>query len=162
MSPCLINETLLTFIGKTQPYPLVWNDFLMCPCHLWKKNIFKLSFGHEIIVFWKHLNVFSSWVSRLDCIKADHLCCSCSVTNLCSALCDLMDCSMPGFPVHHQLPELAQTHVHPVSDAIQPPHPLSSLLLLPSIFPSTRAFSNEPSLCIRWPKYCVSIVHGLL
>ena len=45
---------------------------------------------------------------------------------LCPTLCDPMDCSMPGFPVHHQLPELAQTHVHRVSDAIQPPHPLSS------------------------------------
>ena len=133
MSPCLINETLLTFIGKTRPYPLVWNDFLMCPCHLWKSNIFKLSFGHEIIVFWKHLNVISSWVSRLDCVKADHLCCSCSVANLCSTLCDLIDCSVPGFPVLHQLLELAQTHVHWVSDASQPSHPLLS--------PSPPAFS---------------------
>ena len=41
-------------------------------------------------------------------------------------LCPLMDCSPPGFPVHHQLPELTQTHVHPVGDAIQPSHPLSS------------------------------------
>ena len=41
-------------------------------------------------------------------------------------LCDSMDCSMPGLPVHHQLPELAQTHVHLISDAIQPSHPLSS------------------------------------
>ena len=44
----------------------------------------------------------------------------------CSILCDPMDCSMPGFPVHHQLLELAQTHVHWVGDAIQPSHPLSS------------------------------------
>ena len=49
-----------------------------------------------------------------------------SVAQLCPILCDLMDCSMPGFPVHHQLPELAQTHVHQVDDAIQPSHPLSS------------------------------------
>ena len=49
-----------------------------------------------------------------------------SVTQLCSTLCDPMDCSMPGFPVHHQLPELAQTHVHRVNDAIQPFHPLLS------------------------------------
>ena len=49
-----------------------------------------------------------------------------SVTQSCPTLCDLMDCSMPGFPVHHQLPELAITHVHQVSDAIQPSHPLSS------------------------------------
>ena len=49
-----------------------------------------------------------------------------SVTQLCLTLCDPMDCSMPGFPVYHQLPELTQTHVHWVSDAIQPSHPLSS------------------------------------
>ena len=59
-----------------------------------------------------------------------------SVTQLCPPLCNPMDCSMPGFPVHHQLPELTQTHVHGVGDAIQPSHPLSCLLLLPSIFPS--------------------------
>ena len=63
-----------------------------------------------------------------------------------------MDCSTPGFPVHNQLPELTQTHVHRVSDAIQPSHPLSSLLLLPSIFPSTRVFSSESVICIRGPK----------
>ena len=49
-----------------------------------------------------------------------------SVTQSCPTLCDPMDCSTPGFPVHHQLPELAQTHVHHISDAIQPSHPLSS------------------------------------
>ena len=48
------------------------------------------------------------------------------VTQSCLTLCDPMDCSTPGFPVHHQLPELAQTHVHLVSDAIQPSHPLLS------------------------------------
>ena len=49
-----------------------------------------------------------------------------SVIQLCLTLCDPIDCSTPGLPVHHQLPELAQTHVHRVSDAIQPSHPLSS------------------------------------
>ena len=49
-----------------------------------------------------------------------------SAAQLCLTLCDPMDCSTPGFPVHHQLLELAQTHVHRVSDAIQPSHPLSS------------------------------------
>ena len=58
-----------------------------------------------------------------------------------------------GLPVHHQLPELTQTHVHLVSDAIQHSHPLSSLLLPASIFPSIRVFSNESVLLIRWPKY---------
>ena len=49
-----------------------------------------------------------------------------SVTNACPTLCDPMDCGTPGFPDHDQLPELAQTHVHWVGDAIQPSHPLSS------------------------------------
>ena len=64
-----------------------------------------------------------------------------------------VDCHRPGFPVHHQLPELAQTHIHRVSDGIQPSHLLHPLLLLPSIFPSTRVFSNESVLHIRWPKH---------
>ena len=49
-----------------------------------------------------------------------------SVTQSCPSLCNPMDCNMPGFPVHHQLPELVHTHVHRVSDAIQPSHSLSS------------------------------------
>ena len=59
----------------------------------------------------------------------------------------------PGLPVHHQLPEFTQTHVHPVGDAIQPSHPLSSLLLLPPFPPSIRVFSNESTLRMRWLKY---------
>ena len=49
-----------------------------------------------------------------------------SVTQSCPTLCDPMNCSMPGLPVHHQLPGFTQTHIHQVSDAIQPSHPLSS------------------------------------
>ena len=64
-----------------------------------------------------------------------------------------MDCSMPGLPVHHQLPEFTQTHVHWVADAIQRSILCCPLLLPLSIFPSIRVFSNEPLLCIRWPKY---------
>ena len=67
-------------------------------------------------------------------------------------LCDSMDCSMPGLPVHHQLLEFTQTHIYWVGDAIQPSHPL--------LFPSPPAFnlsqhqsSNESVLHIRWPKY---------
>ena len=61
--------------------------------------------------------------------------------------------STPGLPVHHQLPESTQTHVHRVGDAIQPCHPRHPLLLLPSVFPSIRVFSSESALRIRWPKY---------
>ena len=64
-----------------------------------------------------------------------------------------MDCSTPGFPVYHQLPQLAQTHVHRVGDAIELSHPLSSPSSPASIIPSIRVFSSESVLCIRWPKY---------
>ena len=64
----------------------------------------------------------------------------------CVRLCNPTNHSTPGLPVHHQLPESTQTNVHCISDAIQPSHPLSSLLLLPSIFPSIRVFSNESAL----------------
>ena len=73
-----------------------------------------------------------------------------SVGQSCLTLCNPMDCSMPGVPVLHHLLELIKTHVHRVGDAIQPSHPF---LLLPSIFPSIRVFSNELALCVRWPKY---------
>ena len=66
--------------------------------------------------------------------------------------CNSMNHSKPGFPVLHNLSELAKTHVHWVSDAIQPSHPLYPLLLLPSILHSTKVFSNESVLCIQWPK----------
>ena len=64
-----------------------------------------------------------------------------------------MNRSTPGLPVHHHLPEFTQIHVHRVSDAIQPSHPLLSPFLLPPIPPSIRVFSNESTLRVRWPKY---------
>ena len=77
-----------------------------------------------------------------------------SVNQLCPTLCDHMNHRTPGLPVHHQLPESTKTHVHWVSDAIQPSHPLlSSSPLCPQSFPATVFFSNESTLHIRWPKY---------
>ena len=64
-----------------------------------------------------------------------------------------MNRSTPGLPVHHQLPKFTETHIHQVSDAIQPSHLLSSLLLLLPISPSIRIFSSESTLHRRWPKY---------
>ena len=76
-----------------------------------------------------------------------------SATHSCPALCNPMNCSTPGLPVHHQLQEFTQTHVHrsvmPSSHLILC-HPL---LLLPSIPSSIRVFSNESTLRMRWPKY---------
>ena len=65
---------------------------------------------------------------------------------------DPMDCSTPGFHVHHELLELAQTHVH---ELVMPSNHLilcHPFFLLPSVFPSIRVFSDESVLCIRWPK----------
>ena len=86
----------------------------------------------------------------------------CSVTKLCLSPCYPMNCSMPGFAVLHYLPEFTQTHVHCVGDAISTSHPLSPLLLLPSIFPSIRVFSSESILHIRWPKFGASASASVL
>ena len=79
--------------------------------------------------------------------------CCCSVAQSCLTVYDPMKCSIPGFPVLQCLQEFAQIHVHWVSDAIQPSHPLPPLLLLPSVFPSIRVFSSESALHIRWSMY---------
>ena len=76
-----------------------------------------------------------------------------SVAQSCLTLCDPMNCSTPGLPVHHQLPEFTQTHVHWVGDVIQPSHPLSSLSPTAHNPSSIRVFSNESTICMRWPKY---------
>ena len=78
----------------------------------------------------------------------------CSVAKSYPTLGDPTACSMPGFPVLHCLPEFAQTHVHLV---VMPSNHLilcCPLLLMPSVFPSIRVFSNKLALRIMWPKYC--------
>ena len=78
---------------------------------------------------------------------------SISISQSVQSLSCVLNRSMPGLPVHHQLPEFTQTHVHRIGDAIQLSHPLRPLPLLPPIPPSIRVFSNESTLHIRWPKY---------
>ena len=76
-----------------------------------------------------------------------------SVAQSCPILCDSLNCSTRGLPVHHQLPEFTQTHIHRVGGAIQPSHPRSSPSP-PAPNPSLhRIFSNESTLLMRWPKY---------
>ena len=77
---------------------------------------------------------------------------------MCQTLCDPMNRSTPGLPVHHQLPEFIQTHIHPSNHLIL--H--CPLFLLPSIFPSSRVFSNESTLHIRWPSVGVSASASVL
>ena len=76
-----------------------------------------------------------------------------SVAQSCTTLCDPVNRSTQGLLVHHQLPENTQTHVHRVSDAIQPSLLCHPLLLLPPVPLSIRVFSNESTLHMRWPKY---------
>ena len=87
-----------------------------------------------------------------------------SVSQSCPTLCDPMDCSTPGLPVHHQLLEFIETYVDWVGDAIQPSHPLLTPSPPALIFPSIKVFSNESILRIRWPKYwsfSFNIVHPM-
>ena len=117
--------------------------------------------GYMILEIFRTLIVLGTWHQkyRLECNythlrdkwdKTNRTYCSVAKSHL--TLCDLMNCSTPGFLVLNYLPEFAQTHVHWVSDATQPSHPLWPLLLLLSIFLSIRVFSNESVLHIRWPK----------
>ena len=91
-------------------------------------------------------------------IKCSKIFC-CSVANLCLTVCDPMDCSTPGFSVLHYPLEFAQTYFHWVTAA----HPLSPpFLLLPSIFPIIKVFSNESALRIRWPSIGTSVSASVL
>ena len=115
-----------------------------CWVHIWSKQKdsctpMLIAALFTIVMIWKYPSTESVQFS--------------SVTQSCLTLCDPMNCSMPSFPVLHYLSEFAQTHVHWVSDAIQPSNSLSPLSVLPSIFPSIRVFSNELVLQIRWLKY---------
>ena len=87
----------------------------------------------------------------MDTLLKVHLCCS--VTELCSTLCEPMDCSTPGFPVLHHLPKFAQTHVHRWCRSTISVSAISFSFCPLSIFSSIRVFSNELALHIRWSKY---------
>ena len=84
----------------------------------------------------------------------EQYCCCCSGAQPCPALCNPMDCSLPGLSVPYHLLKFAQVHVHCISVMTSSHLTLwCPLLLLPSIFPRIRDFPNESALCIRWPKY---------
>ena len=137
-STCQKNTTFKAYrpVPVTNPFDLIQIPFMEQFFHFSVFSVFRL--------------FIPSWLlERKDSEKVIQFS---LVAQSCPTLCDPMDCSMPGLPVHHQLPEFTQTHVRWVSDAIQPSHTLSPLLQ-PSIFPRIRLFSNESVLCIRWPKY---------
>ena len=75
-------------------------------------------------------------------------CCCCSLSESCLTLCDPMDCSTPGLPIPHHFLEFVQVQVQCLGDTIQPSHPLAPLLLLPSVFPSSRDICSESAVCM--------------
>ena len=110
---------------------------------VWTRKVPKLTV--HIRISFQQKNIKLLW---LNCFKL-WLCC-CSVCQWCPTLCNPMGCSMPGFPVLHHLPEIVQTHVHWVGDAIQPSHPLSSLSppafslsQKPGSFPMSQLFTSD-------------------
>ena len=113
-----------------QKYLLLNKDFFFPWCHkVFFKFYFRIAFQQFLLYTTKEQHMPS--LTGITMLKVHHLssistCCLCSAAKSCPTLRDPpMDCSTPDFPVHHQLLELAQTHVHGVGDAIQPSHPLS-------------------------------------
>ena len=136
--------------------PEMWEmsaDMVVSPCAPWSVTEFAQGtafIGKQTLVPTQDFPLWGACRS-LKLLKDARVCVL--VTQLCPTLCNPMDCSTPGFPVHHQLLELAQTHVHWVGDAIQPSHPLSSPSPPALNLSRVRTFSNESVLHIRWPKY---------
>ena len=130
--PCIARQVLNNWTSREVPLHVLLTSFAGPKTHL-------------VIATWKE---WATWVAvYLSSVQ---------FSLSCPTLCNRMDFSTPGFPIHQQLLEFPQTHVHRVGDAIQPSPPLSS----PSIFPSIRVFSSESVLCIKRTKYwsfCFSI-----
>ena len=130
------------------------NHLILCPPLLLPPSIFPSIrvFSNEslLCVRWPKYWSFSFNISPS---KNYHSVQFSSVTQSCLTLCDPMNHSTPGLPVQNQLPEFTQTHVHRVSDAIQPSHPLSSPFPPAFNLSQDQSFLNESVLLIRWPKY---------
>ena len=118
---------------------LIW-DLLQCVCSIKSNPLW------EKITLFKASNFLSSFLYSMPQFS--------SVAQSCPTLCDPMDCHMPGFPVHHQISELAKTHVHRVGDAIQPSHPRSS--------PSPPAFNlSQNHSLFQWVTFFASDGHSI-
>ena len=127
-----INYIYLCFVsGDISWKKLLWNIYVHCLC------------GFTI------MSTYTYCKCKLTVIIIQFS----SVTKSCWLFVTPWDCSTPSFPVHHELLEFTQTHVHRVGDAIQPSHPPSSPSPPAPNPPSIRVFSSESTLCMRWPKY---------
>ena len=145
LSQCLKPFRWLTQGHKAVVVPIM--EHVICMLHITCSKMTKSYLEEKIWIFYTCI-IFRVWpFLNFNSVQFS------SVTQSCPTLCDPINHGTPGLHVHHQLPEFTQTHIHRVSDAIQPSHPLSSLFLLPPIPPSIRVFSNESNLRMRWPKY---------
>ena len=120
---------------------------------IWHDNYIKLGTEDNKEIYERLLFYFNLYNISCNSYSFNQLYCCCLVTKSCTTLCNPMDCSTPGFPVLHYVPEFA--HFHAI-ESVMPSNQLilcCPLLLLPSIFPSIKVFSNESSLCIRWLKH---------
>ena len=148
------------------PSPLVLLPFISPPCyhHL---AVSSLPTQEPFLIgeVFKYVHIFVKYAVLLFVPMDFHMCVYCpsillllfsvqfsSVAQSCLTLCDPTNCSTPGFPVHHQLPEFSQTHVHRVTDAIQPSHPRSPPFP-PALNPSQHQSLFQSSLRMRWPEY---------
>ena len=102
----------------------MWNKYLLSSTPFMARNSIIIQFYFSPVIF-KMVLLLPALTSLQPVLNSNHIQFS-SVAQLCPTLCNPMNCSTPGLPVHHQLAEFTQTHVHRVSDAIQPSHPLSS------------------------------------
>ena len=151
-SSSTISQSLLKLLSIELLIPsnhlIVHCSFSSCPQSFPATGSFQLvSSSHKVakVLELQLQHQSFQWIVRGDFVSFQFS----SVTQSCLTLCDPLNHSTPGHPVHHQLPKSTQTHVHWVGLAIQLCHPL---LVLPSVFPSIRVFPNESALHIRWSK----------
>ena len=107
---------------KAEGTDLIWSQIWVCfSCSMQSLHSQRPTYISQLSLSSLSAVLHSEIQPGIDCVSQFS-----SVTQSCPTLCDPMNCSTPGLPVHHQLLEFTQTHVHRVSDAIQPSHPLSS------------------------------------
>ena len=124
---------------------------------LYMQNIALLQSLKSSRIFWENPEPKSNLLDRkfIKYFKIHAFSIHCfSVTQLCPTLCHLMDCSLPGFLVFHDLLEFTPIHVHWVGDAIQPSHLLSPPSPPALSLPLLQGFFSDSTLCISWLKYC--------
>ena len=127
-----------TWAWRLRCSPILWRDVHSGEIKCQPKNISWFLAANLTFKFGRQTSQHFVWKLTRSFYNIRYFCCCCLVAKSCLTLCNLMDYSMPSFPVPHHLLEFAQTHVHWIGDAIQTTHPF---LLLPSIFPSIRVFS---------------------